>query len=90
MNPQLGAELGASVSDSRQYELVEPGSHNAAAEADVLAEPAAQSKTRAESDNKRRAKARITVEHLDIIKDDFWDQRPWLLSGRPGELPKQP
>ncbi len=73
-----------------QYELVEPGSHNTAAGADDLVEPAQQSKTKVESDKKRRAKARITVEHMDIIKDDFWDRRPWLLSGRPGELPKQP
>jgi len=54
-----------------------------------MAEPAQQSKTKTENEKKRRAKARITVEHLDIIRDDFWDRRPWLLSGKPGDLPKQ-
>ncbi|GAB1310258.1 tRNA-His guanylyltransferase [Madurella fahalii] len=74
----------------RDYELVEPGTHNAAAEADNVAEPVQQSKTQTENDKKRRAKARIVVEHLDIIKDDFWDRRPWLLSNKPGKIPKEP
>ncbi|KAG7293202.1 Glucose-responsive transcription factor [Staphylotrichum longicolle] len=72
------------------YELVEPGTHNAALEADILAEPVQKSKTQAENDRKRRAKARIVVEHLDIIKDEFWDRRPWLLSNKPGKVPKEP
>ncbi|KAL1871306.1 hypothetical protein VTK73DRAFT_2138 [Phialemonium thermophilum] len=73
----------------RDYELVEPGTHNAAEEAENLAIPVQQSKTQAENDKKKRAKARVTVEHLDIIKDDFWDRRPWLLSNKPGKVPKQ-
>ncbi len=40
------------------------------------------SKTQAEKERKRQAKATISVEHIDIIKDDFWDQRPWLSSNR--------
>jgi tRNA(His) guanylyltransferase len=64
--------------------LVEPGSHNEAAAADALAEPAVQSKSQAEKDKKRRAKAKVVVEHLDIIRDEFWDKRPWILSGKPG------
>lgn len=40
------------------------------------------SKTAAEKDRKRRLKARIAIEHIDIIKDDFWDQRPWILTGK--------
>ncbi|RYP17021.1 hypothetical protein DL765_004782 [Monosporascus sp. GIB2] len=71
------------------YELVEPGSHNAAETADKLAEPVLQSKTQDENDKKRRTKARVVVEHLDIIKDEFWDRRPWLLSNKPGKIPKQ-
>jgi tRNA(His) guanylyltransferase len=54
-----------------------------------LAEPPNESKTQAENNRKKRAKARVTVEHMDIIKDDFWDRRPWLLSNKPGEIPKQ-
>lgn len=46
------------------------------------------SRTQAEKDRKTRAKARITVQHVDIIKDDFWDRRPWLLSNQPGKIPK--
>ncbi|KAJ4297017.1 tRNA-His guanylyltransferase [Collariella sp. IMI 366227] len=74
----------------RDYELVEPGTHNISAEADNVAGPVQQSKTQTENDRKRRAKARIVVEHLDIIKDDFWDRRPWLLSNKPGKIPKEP
>jgi len=55
-----------------------------------LAGPVQQSKTQVENDKKKRAKARVTVEHLDIIKDAFWDKRPWLLSGKPGKIPKLP
>jgi len=56
---------------------------------DNLAEPVKQSKNQEESDRKKRAKARILVEHLDIIKDDFWNRRPWLLSNKPGSIPKE-
>jgi tRNA(His) guanylyltransferase len=69
---------------------VEPGNHNADEEVDNMAGPVQESKSKLESERKKRAKARITIEHLDIIKDEFWDRRPWLLSGKPGNLPKQP
>lgn len=79
-------ETGVSRADNyMQYELAEPSGHNAAAAADALAEPAVQSKSQAEKDKKRRAKATVVVEHLDIIKDEFWDRRPWILSGKPGQ-----
>ena len=71
-----------------KYVLVEPSGRDIHQEADSLAAPVPQSKTKTEDDRKKQAKARITVEHLDIIKDDFWVRRPWLLSGKPGELPK--
>lgn len=74
----------------RDYELVEPDSHNVAVDVEKMVEPAQQSKTQMENDKKKRAKARVTVEHLDIIKDEFWDRRPWLLSGKPGRIPKLP
>ena len=69
--------------------MVEPGSNNVAAAADALAESAAQSKSQAEKDKKRRAKAKVVVEHVDIIKDEFWERRPWILSGKPGKLPTE-
>lgn len=49
----------------------------------------ALSKTAAEKDRKTKAKAQVVVEHVDIIKDDFWEQRPWILTGRAGKLPKE-
>lgn len=57
---------------------------------DDLAESRQQSKTQAEKDKKKRAKARVVVEHLDIIKDEFWERRPWILSNKPGKAPKEP
>ncbi|KAB5584763.1 Thg1 C terminal domain-containing protein [Coniochaeta sp. 2T2.1] len=74
----------------RDYELVEPSTHNGADDVEKAAEPVQQSKTQMENDKKKRMKARVVVEHLDIIKDDFWDRRPWLLSGKPGKIPKLP
>ncbi|KAK3383029.1 Thg1 C terminal domain-containing protein [Lasiosphaeria ovina] len=76
----------------RDYELVEPGTHNTASEGESIAELAAQpqSKTQVDNDRKRRTKARVVIEHLDIIRDDFWDRRPWLLSNKPGKIPKEP
>jgi tRNA(His) guanylyltransferase len=40
-----------------------------------------------EKDKKSRRKVEIVIEHVDFIKDEFWNRRPWLLSGRPGKLP---
>jgi tRNA(His) guanylyltransferase len=48
------------------------------------------SRTQEEKERKRRAKARITVLHVDIIRDEFWERRPWLLSNKPGRIPKEP
>ena len=44
-------------------------------------ETSEMSKTQKKKKKKRKwhVKASITVEHTDIIKDEFWDQRPWLL-----------
>ncbi|EXJ68625.1 uncharacterized protein A1O5_08419 [Cladophialophora psammophila CBS 110553] len=45
----------------------------------------AVSKTQAEKMRKARKKAQVVTKHVDIIRDDFWTQRPWLRSGKPGE-----
>jgi len=37
------------------------------------------SKSQLAKQRKRHAKAVITVEHVDIIKDAFWEERPWIL-----------
>ncbi|KAF2796509.1 Thg1-domain-containing protein [Melanomma pulvis-pyrius CBS 109.77] len=46
--------------------------------------PKAMSKTAREKDRKKRMKARVVVEHVDLIRDEFWERRPWILSGRAG------
>ncbi|KAL8945298.1 MAG: hypothetical protein Q9211_000174 [Gyalolechia sp. 1 TL-2023] len=38
----------------------------------------APSKTQRDKEKKRRPKAEIRLEHMDIIRDDFWAARPWL------------
>lgn len=54
-----------------------------------MGEPTEQSKTQAEKDKKKRSKARLVIEHLDIIQDDFWTKRPWILTNKPGKIPKE-
>lgn len=44
--------------------------------------PAQMSRTQKEKDRKKRNRARIITEHVDLIKDDFWEKRPWILSGK--------
>jgi tRNA(His) guanylyltransferase len=56
----------------------------------VEVEQSETSKTQEEKDRKMKAKVRITVQHVDIIRDEFWDRRPWLLSNKPGKIPKVP
>ncbi|ETN41767.1 uncharacterized protein HMPREF1541_03704 [Cyphellophora europaea CBS 101466] len=73
---------------------------NAAAAAPLMSQPARDdneetrssdvpepplSKTQQEKQRKAKAKAQVVVRHLDIIKDDFWNRRPWILlsGGRP-------
>ncbi|CZT03107.1 THG1 Protein required for tRNAHis guanylylation at 5 prime [Rhynchosporium agropyri] len=76
----------------RDYEMVEPGTALEILDEDSAktVEGIALSKTQEEKDKKRRAKARITIQHVDIIKDEFWERRPWLLSNKPGKIPKEP
>ncbi|KAE8151035.1 tRNAHis guanylyltransferase [Aspergillus avenaceus] len=47
------------------------------------------SKSQQEKFRKLRRKAQVVVDHVDIIKDEFWDRRPWILSGKPGKLPTE-
>lgn len=49
----------------------------------------AASRTQQDKMRKLRRKARVVVDHVDIIKDEFWDKRPWILSNRPGKLPAE-
>lgn len=38
------------------------------------------SKSQIEKDKKRKQKARIAIEHTDIIGDSFWEKRPYILA----------
>ena len=40
------------------------------------------SKTQKEKMRKTKMKAQIVVDHVDIIKDEFWEMRPWILGGK--------
>jgi hypothetical protein len=44
--------------------------------------PVPQSRTQRDKERKKRSKAKVLVEHVDIIKDEFWEKRPWILSGK--------
>lgn len=46
--------------------------------------PAQLSKNQRDKDRKKRSKAKVLCEHVDIIKDEFWEKRPWILSGKAG------
>ncbi|GAD98741.1 tRNAHis guanylyltransferase Thg1, putative [Paecilomyces variotii No. 5] len=75
----------------RQYELEDPKSAEATKEpTQEDANSALQkdvSKTQQEKIRKLRRKAKVVVDHIDIIKDEFWQRRPWILSNKPGKLP---
>jgi len=47
------------------------------------------SKTQQEKMRKAKQKARVVVLHCDIISDEFWERRPWILSGRVGKSVKE-
>ncbi|CAO2657987.1 Nn.00g072470.m01.CDS01 [Neocucurbitaria sp. VM-36] len=46
--------------------------------------PIHMSRTQKDKDRKKRSKAKVLIEHVDIIKDEFWEKRPWILSGKTG------
>jgi tRNA(His) guanylyltransferase len=48
------------------------------------------SKTATEKERKIRARAGVAVEHVDIMKDDFWERRAWILAGRTGKPKTDP
>ncbi|KAF1831170.1 Thg1-domain-containing protein [Decorospora gaudefroyi] len=46
--------------------------------------PVQMSRTQRDKERKKRNRAAVIMEHVDIIKDEFWEKRPWILSGRMG------
>ncbi|KAK5085898.1 tRNA-His guanylyltransferase [Lithohypha guttulata] len=71
----------------REYKMLEPTEAARRIDIDVASDLPKEdelSKTKREKIRKARQKADVVVRHIDIIKDDFWQQRPWLLTGQPG------
>ena len=67
--------------DMMQYKIESAGSGDIAATFVGSAGDGAQiSRTQKEKERKRRMKADVIIQHTDFIKDEFWQQRPWLLS----------
>ena len=42
----------------------------------------ADSLTRKGKERKQRSQVDIKIEHVDLIRDDFWLTKPWLLMGK--------
>jgi tRNA(His) guanylyltransferase len=61
-----------------------PQHHHSQAAQTAQGRPVQQSRTQKDRERKKRSKARILIEHVDIIRDEFWERRPWILSGRTG------
>ncbi|KOS47868.1 hypothetical protein ACN38_g1172 [Penicillium nordicum] len=71
----------------RQYELEEPKPIKASADEESPVVEFQQSRSQQDKTRKLRRKAQVVIDHVDIIKDEFWEKRPWILSGNPGKLP---
>ncbi|KLJ06147.1 tRNA(His) guanylyltransferase [Blastomyces silverae] len=74
IQPQTEKKVGGGSKET-EYQVEEEGP------------PAEMTKSQMARLRKIQKKATIVVTHLDIIRDDFWDQRPWILSNKPGRLP---
>lgn len=70
-----------------QIEKMSGGSKEVEYEVGEEGPPAEMTKSQIARMRKIQKKATIAVMHVDIIKDDFWDKRPWILSNKPGNLP---
>ncbi|PPJ54412.1 hypothetical protein CBER1_07374 [Cercospora berteroae] len=48
-----------------------------------------KSKTQLKKERKRKQKARIVIEHTDIIGNTFWDKRPYILATKKRDVYKE-
>ncbi|OQD62742.1 hypothetical protein PENPOL_c011G08187 [Penicillium polonicum] len=71
----------------RQYELEEPKPAKSPSDEESSVVESQQSRSQQDKIRKLRRKAQVVIDHVDIIKDEFWEKRPWILSGNPGKLP---
>lgn len=72
---------------SQQYELEKPKPTKAPVNEESPVVESQQSRSQQDKIRKLRRKAQVVIDHVDIIKDEFWEKRPWILSGNPGKLP---
>ncbi|KNG51902.1 Thg1-domain-containing protein [Stemphylium lycopersici] len=76
---------GTSTKDGKQRSNSSKGKQpDTKPQSNAEARPAPMSRTQKEKDRKKRSKATVLMEHVDIIKDEFWERRPWILSGKAG------
>lgn len=83
----LALSVSTRTNMSEQYELEEPKPTKAPADEESPAVESQQSRSQQDKIRKLRRKAQVVIDHVDIIKDEFWEKRPWILSGNPGKLP---
>lgn len=70
----------------RAYEMPAVGEKvNGGGSAEVMSGKT-QSKTQMEKERKRKMKAEIRVEHVDLIGDAFWEARPYILAAKRGDV----
>ncbi|KAF1851499.1 Thg1-domain-containing protein [Cucurbitaria berberidis CBS 394.84] len=62
----------------------EQGGWNASTQHANEGRPVHMSRTQKDKERKKRSKAKVLMEHIDIIRDEFWEKRPWILSGKTG------
>lgn len=62
-------ENGQTEDESEHHDTKKPGKK---------ADP--RSKSQREKERKRKLKATICLEHVDLVGEDFWRQRPWILA----------
>lgn len=89
--PQYPSPIPCHLLSRLQYQLedAKPKSESKAAEEEnfTAMQEGNISKTQQDKLKKLRRKAQVVIEHVDIIKDEFWERRPWIISGKPGILP---
>lgn len=75
----------------RQYQLVDLSAESTGAGAHEEDQDPVNvkelSRAQQEKLRKLRRKVKVVVDHVDIIKDEFWQRRPWILSGKAGKVP---
>lgn len=56
--------------------------------AEILSKESTQKMSKSAQDKERKSKERagVQLENCDLINNDFWHRRPWILSGRAGRL----